>query len=88
MRLNQHDSGTDPRNGHAATTGDLDVNQTDLSRIGSQAHTLNTQLWDEARLDDTSVDKAASDLTSGPSGVAQSGRREVRARPATGTPRP
>src|SRR5690606_6577432 len=51
------------RERHAATPGDLDVIQADRARLGSHAHTLSTQLWDEARLDDTSVDKAASDLT-------------------------
>lgn len=64
MRLNQHDSGSGPGTATPATTGDLNVNQPDLSRIGSHAHTLYTQLWDQARLDSTSVDKAASDLTS------------------------
>ncbi|GAA3800276.1 hypothetical protein [Streptomyces chiangmaiensis] len=44
-------------------TGDLKVSQHDLTRIGSQAHTLYNQLWDKARLSNTAVDSAASNLT-------------------------
>jgi hypothetical protein len=46
-----------------ASTGDLKVTQHDLTKIGSQAHTLYDNLWDRARLDGTSVDAAANDLT-------------------------
>ncbi|GGW19997.1 hypothetical protein GCM10018980_26770 [Streptomyces capoamus] len=64
MRLNQLPS--DLAGGSATVpgqTGDLKVTQHDLTRIGSQAHTLYNQLWDKARLAGTSVDSAASDLT-------------------------
>ncbi|MGW0792550.1 hypothetical protein ACWD04_31115 [Streptomyces sp. NPDC002911] len=66
MQLNQYpgDSGPGPAPTTPGSTGDLSVNQQDLSKIGSHAHTLYDQLWDQARLDNTSVDKAASDLVS------------------------
>ncbi|MEZ7002252.1 hypothetical protein [Streptomyces sp. AD55] len=66
MQLNQYpgDSGPGPAPTVPDRTGDLNVNQQDLSKIGSHAHGLYDQLWDQARLDNTSVDKAASDLTS------------------------
>jgi len=44
-------------------TGDLKVTQHDLANIGRHAHTLYNDLWDKARLANTSVDSAASDLT-------------------------
>lgn len=64
MRLNQLPA--DPGGGSVAVpsqTGDLKVSQHDLAKIGSHAHTLYNQLWDKARLSNTSVDSAASDLT-------------------------
>ncbi|MFI2206874.1 hypothetical protein ACH47Z_40425 [Streptomyces sp. NPDC020192] len=64
MRLNQLPDG--PGGGSAALpsqTGDLKVTQHDLAKIGSEAHTLYNHLWDKARLSNTSVDSAASDLT-------------------------
>ncbi|MFF0837383.1 MULTISPECIES: hypothetical protein [unclassified Streptomyces] len=64
MRIDQLPA--DPGGGPMATpsqTGDLKVTQHDLAKIGSQAHTLYTQLWDRARLSNTSVDSAAGDLT-------------------------
>ncbi|MGW5369714.1 hypothetical protein ACWER6_32440 [Streptomyces sp. NPDC004009] len=64
MRLNQLPA--DPGGGAIATpgqAGDLKVTQHDLAKIGSQAHTLYTRLWDRARLSNTSVDSAAGDLT-------------------------
>ncbi|MFJ9830899.1 hypothetical protein ACIRU2_05740 [Streptomyces sp. NPDC101169] len=64
MRLNQLPA--DPGGGPIATPsqpGDLKVTQHDLAKIGSQAHTLYTQLRDRARLSNTSVDSAAGDLT-------------------------
>ncbi|MFJ9110208.1 hypothetical protein [Streptomyces sp. NPDC102283] len=66
MQLNQYagDSGPGPAPTTPGSTGDLNVNQQGLSKIGSHAHTLYDQLWDQARLDSTSVDKAASDLAS------------------------
>lgn len=66
MQLNQYpgDSGPGPVPTTPGSTGDLNVNQQELSKIGSHAHTLYDQLWDQARLDRTSVDKAASDLAS------------------------
>ncbi|MGX4690415.1 hypothetical protein [Streptomyces sp. JNUCC 63] len=62
MQLNQFpaDSGGVPV---PSQTGDLKVTQHDLAKIGSQAHTLYNQLWDKARLSNTSVDSAAGDLT-------------------------
>ncbi|MFI2377790.1 hypothetical protein ACH5AO_22345 [Streptomyces sp. NPDC018964] len=66
MQLNQYPGDSGP--GSAPTTpdktGDLSVDQQDLSKIGSHAHELYDRLWDQARLDNTSVDEAASDLTS------------------------
>ncbi|MER5180202.1 hypothetical protein ABT009_17810 [Streptomyces sp. NPDC002896] len=64
MQLNQLDGG----GGGGATavpsrTGDLTVSQHDLAKIGSHAHTLYNQLWDKARLSNTSVDSTAADLT-------------------------
>ncbi|MER6064295.1 hypothetical protein ACQPXS_32910 [Streptomyces sp. CA-142005] len=56
----------DPGGGSATVpsqTGDLKVTQHDLTKIGSEAHTLYNQLWDKARLSNTSVDSAAGDLT-------------------------
>jgi hypothetical protein len=66
MQLNQYpgDSGPGPAPTAPGRTGDLNVDQQDLSRIGSHARTLYDRLWDQARLDNTSVDEAASDLTS------------------------
>ncbi|MEU8678269.1 hypothetical protein [Streptomyces sp. NPDC048560] len=66
MQLNQYpgDSGPGPVPTTPGSTGDLNVNQQELSKIGNHAHTLYDQLWDQARLDRTSVDKAASDLAS------------------------
>ncbi|MDL5200034.1 hypothetical protein [Streptomyces sp. ALI-76-A] len=66
MQLNQYpgDSGPGPVPTTPGSTGDLKANQQDLSRIGSHARTLYDRLWDQARLDNTSVDKAASDLAS------------------------
>ncbi|MEV5149954.1 hypothetical protein AB0L14_37765 [Streptomyces sp. NPDC052727] len=64
MQLNQLPS--DLGGGSAGVpsqTGDLKVTQHDLTKIGSQAYTLYNQLWDKARLSNTSVDSAASDLT-------------------------
>ncbi|MFK0169148.1 hypothetical protein ACIQU5_10115 [Streptomyces sp. NPDC090306] len=46
-----------------SSTGDLKVSQHDLTEIGSRAHTLYDHLWDRARLDNTSIDSAANDLT-------------------------
>lgn len=65
MQLNQYpgDSGPGGAPGVPAKTGNLSVRNQDLTKIGSQAHTLYTQLWDQARLDNTSVDRAASNLT-------------------------
>ncbi|WP_432053820.1 hypothetical protein [Streptomyces sp. bgisy022] len=60
-RLNRLEPGAGPAT--PSTTGDLNVNQPDLAKIGSHAHTLYNQLWDQARLDNTSVDGAASDLS-------------------------
>ncbi|MEW1869451.1 MULTISPECIES: hypothetical protein [Streptomyces] len=66
MQLNQYpgDSGPGSTPTTPDKTGDLNVHQQDLSKIGSHAHELYDRLWDQARLDNTSVDKAASDLTS------------------------
>lgn len=66
MQLNQYPGDSGPGGGAPgvpATTGKLSVHNQDLTKVGSQAHTLYTQLWDQARLDNTSVDKAASSLT-------------------------
>ncbi|MFJ2020466.1 hypothetical protein [Streptomyces nodosus] len=62
MQLNHipNDPGSAPFPGQ---TGDLKVTRHDLANIGSQAHTLYNQLWDKARLSNTNVDSAASDLT-------------------------
>ncbi|MBV2353577.1 hypothetical protein KUM39_04255 [Streptomyces sp. J2-1] len=49
--------------GTPAQTGDLRVEQTDLTKIGGAAHTLYNQLWDRGRLSNTGVDAAAGDLT-------------------------
>ncbi|MEU6808718.1 hypothetical protein ABZ920_06855 [Streptomyces sp. NPDC046831] len=64
MQLNQYpgDSGPGPVPTAPGRTGDLNVDQQDLTKIGSRAHTLHNRLWDQARLDNTSVDEAAGDL--------------------------
>ncbi|MEU6811498.1 hypothetical protein ABZ920_21415 [Streptomyces sp. NPDC046831] len=78
MQLNQYPADEGPTGAPPlpSQTGDLKVTQRDLAKIGSHAHTLHNQLWDRARLDNTSVGKAADDLTT--QGFALgSGLREV-----------
>ncbi|MET8574151.1 hypothetical protein [Streptomyces sp. NPDC005012] len=58
MRVNQYPAESGP--GHV---GDLNVDQQDLARIGDHAQTVFDHLWDQARLDNTSVEKAARDLS-------------------------
>lgn len=64
MQLNQLDGG----DGGGApalpgSTGDLRVENADLTKIGGHAHTLYNQLWDKARVAIPSSDTAAGDLT-------------------------
>jgi hypothetical protein len=65
MQLNQYPADAGPAGAPPlpSETGDLRVTQQDLAKIGSHAHTLHNQLWDRARLDNTSVGKAAGDLS-------------------------
>ncbi|MEV5613227.1 hypothetical protein [Streptomyces sp. NPDC052225] len=64
MQLNQLDPGDG--GGSVAlpgTTGDLKVGDSDLAKIGKEAHTLYDSLWDKARVAVPSSDTAAGDLT-------------------------
>ncbi|MFE1952956.1 MULTISPECIES: hypothetical protein [Streptomyces] len=59
MRLNRAD-GEPPM---PSQTGDLQVKNGDLAKIGSHAHTLYNQLWDKARVAVPTSDTAAGDLS-------------------------
>ncbi|MEV6316488.1 hypothetical protein [Streptomyces sp. NPDC051776] len=64
MQLNQLDPGDGSgRTADPSQYGDLTVNQTDLAKIGDHAHKLYDRLWSEARVADSSSDKAAQDLS-------------------------
>lgn len=63
MRLNQLEPGGGGSAALPGQTGDLKVDQSDLAKIGSQAHGLYNTLWNKARVAVPSSDKAAGDLS-------------------------
>ncbi|MFI0238921.1 hypothetical protein [Streptomyces sp. NPDC016845] len=62
MRLNQVDGGGSAAPPLPGKTGDLKVEDADLTKIGSHAKTLYDDLWNKARVADSSSSKAAGDL--------------------------
>jgi hypothetical protein len=49
--------------GRPSTYGDLKVSNSDLAQIGREAHSLYTQLWNKARVAQSTSESAAGDLT-------------------------
>ncbi|MFI9806697.1 hypothetical protein ACIHEJ_20450 [Streptomyces sp. NPDC052301] len=53
----------DPGGGGSSTYGDLKVSNGDLAEIGKEAHSLYDQLWNKARVAQSSSESAAGDLS-------------------------